>query len=265
VPVLEAPAKRDTCGALVKPLSTCQSQSCVKERRNEKKADLEAKAASDKKDIHDFYECVKTKLATGKCCCPGECKWKNHQLCPNPPCGILLSQGTNCRRKIGVKYRKDNGIVANKPKKKTSTRTASNRLQKKHTTSALSSANTSFTTKKKAKVADSSDSDSDGESSNSDDSVPSDSSEDQFEIETIVSGPSRKKGQRYGKYEIKWVGYDSEDNTWEPRSHIPHPTMRAYDAQQNASRMEATLAAANTGNTSDLEDDIPLATLVSKK
>ena len=94
----------------------------------------------------------------------------------------------------------------------------------------------------KKKADSDSENDNEEEHSSSEDSAPSEDDESDFEIEAIVNGPWKKKGHRYGKYEIKWVGYESEENTWEPRNHIPPTTMRAYDAQQNAILVKATLA-----------------------
>jgi hypothetical protein len=39
-----------------------------------------------------------------------------------------------------------------------------------------------------------------------------------FEVERIVCGPRIFDGA----YLIKWAGYPSSDNTWEPRSHLPN-------------------------------------------
>ena len=60
-----------TCGALVQPLSLCQSVSCVKGRRSQKKTATEAKAATDKHELEHFHQCLQLKLNMGKCSCPG--------------------------------------------------------------------------------------------------------------------------------------------------------------------------------------------------
>ena len=71
-----------------------------------------------------------------------------------------------------------------------------------------------------------------------------------FEIENIVSGPCVSKGPNLGKYEIKWLNYDSVDNTWEPRAHIPDEVMMEYDNQRQSS---------------DSDDDEPIAASLLRK
>ena len=69
---------------------------------------------------------------------------------------------------------------------------------------------------------------------NSTDSDDSNSSV-QFELERIVSGPC-KSGPNKDKCFIKWVGYDSDDNTWEPPAHISSDDLREYENEmQNSS------------------------------
>ena len=82
---------------------------------------------------------------------------------------------------------------------------------------------------------------------NSTDSDDSNSSV-QFELERIVSGPC-KSGPNKGKYFIKWVGYDSDDNTWEPPAHISSDDLREYENEMQ--------------NSSDSDEDrTPIAKLV---
>ena len=82
---------------------------------------------------------------------------------------------------------------------------------------------------------------------NSTDSDDSNSSI-QFELERIVSGPC-KSGPNKGKYFIKWVGYDSDDNTWEPPAHISSDDLREYENEMQ--------------NSSDSDEDrTPIAKLV---
>jgi hypothetical protein len=40
---------------------------------------------------------------------------------------------------------------------------------------------------------------------------------DVFQVSHIVSGPRKSDG----KYEVKWMGYQSDENTWEPRKNLP--------------------------------------------
>ena len=71
----------------------------------------------------------------------------------------------------------------------------------------------------------------------------------QYELERIVSGPC-KRGPNKGKYLIKWVGYDSDKNTWEPSAHLSAHDVREYENEiQNSSDSN--------------EDSTPIATLVT--
>lgn len=40
-------------------------------------------------------------------------------------------------------------------------------------------------------------------------------------MERIVDKRRNKKGKT--EYLVRWKGYDSEDDTWEPEQHLVHP------------------------------------------
>ena len=188
------------CGALVQPLSTCQSVSCVKQRREATKVAATAKAAQHAVRYADFVICQTT------CKCPQDCVWRKYRICENPPCKTLLADGTNCRKRACAKFRKDNGIALQKPTvPPTSKRHAARRRAKTKPVGETSSA------KQPVQIS------------------------SEFEIENIVSGPCASKGPNKDKYEIKWLGYDSEENTWEPRANIPDEAMMEYDMQRQSS------------------------------
>nr|2DNT_A Chain A, Chromodomain protein, Y chromosome-like, isoform b [Homo sapiens] len=43
-------------------------------------------------------------------------------------------------------------------------------------------------------------------------------SEELYEVERIVDKRKNKKGKT--EYLVRWKGYDSEDDTWEPEQHL---------------------------------------------
>ena len=100
---------------------------------------------------------------------------------------------------------------------------------------------------KKAKKSkqDASDSDSD---SDSDDTSDSDSDGNMFEVDHIVSGPDSK-----GRFEVKWKGYASDENTFEKQSNFDDKTL-----------VPAFLKAKDydSSSSSDEDGDIPLAQLL---
>jgi hypothetical protein len=216
--------KEQGCGGLIEPLSSCVSSTCLKKRREAKKEEVKAKAAKQAADFKKYTNCQE------QCTCPtAVCIWHKHRLCENPPCKVLLEEGANCRKRQCVKYRKDNGIAAQKPKPSSTPRKKKSRLlTAKKPTSA----------KKTDGVSSDSEDDNNSENAYNDSdsenqkSEPSEASASDYEIETIVSGPCRKRGPKYGKYEIKWLGYDTADNTWEPRVHIPDKTFAEYYAER---------------------------------
>ena len=53
--------------------------------------------------------------------------------------------------------------------------------------------------------------------------VVADLAEDEYLAEEIRDGPDE-----HGKYEVKWDGYESDKNTWEPLSHLPRMLLREY-------------------------------------
>ncbi len=63
-----------------------------------------------------------------------------------------------------------------------------------------------------------------------------------------MSGPC-KSGSDKGKYFIKWVAYDSDENTWEPPTHLSSDDLREYENEMQ--------------NSSDSDEDrTPIAKLV---
>ena len=257
---------KEDCGELMRPLLTCQSVNCVKQRKESKKAAVTAKNVKDVADLKSYTECTTTSTDSGMCLCPGPCVWRFHRLCENPPCGALLQQGVNCRKRLCAKYRRDNGIQAQSAKPRLQSSKAAN-ISK----SLKSKKKKGKSKATKTKTSTASDSDSSKESQNSHAREPSESSENDYEIEAIVSGPCRKKGPNNSKYEIKWMGYDSDENTWEPRAHIPDKAMQEYEIQSKtkpARLLQAKMmkpSAKNTASSSDSEDGIPFATLLAKK
>ena len=47
--------------------------------------------------------------------------------------------------------------------------------------------------------------------------VPSDSDDSEFEVEAIID---RRVFRNNTQYLVKWRGYGSESNTWEPAAHV---------------------------------------------
>lgn len=44
-----------------------------------------------------------------------------------------------------------------------------------------------------------------------------------FDIENVLERRiTQRRARKYSEYLIKWLGYDTCDNTWEPRRNIPH-------------------------------------------
>jgi hypothetical protein len=54
--------------------------------------------------------------------------------------------------------------------------------------------------------------------------------EDEFIVEAVVAGPNRK-----GQYEVKWAGYPSTQNTWEPGKELPKAFVASYKQTKAAS------------------------------
>jgi hypothetical protein len=46
--------------------------------------------------------------------------------------------------------------------------------------------------------------------------------QEEHEVEAIIA--HRKQGQHF-KYLIKWLGYPTSENTWEPESNLKHSAM----------------------------------------
>jgi hypothetical protein len=179
----------EECGALISPLSTCQSLCCVKQRRESKKAAVTAQANKATADKEEYTKCVTAIADFGKCSCLALCVWRFHRLCVNPPCGSLLDKGMNCRKRACLMYCKSNGIA----------------LQKNNTpkTSSQSKKKPEPTIPRQKQVFA-------GHAKDNDVSDSEDPHSSDFELERIVSGPC-KTGPNKGKYCIKWVGYDTDE------------------------------------------------------
>jgi hypothetical protein len=56
--------------------------------------------------------------------------------------------------------------------------------------------------------------------------------DDTWEIEGVVS-----KRYRGGvlQYQVKWLGFDTSENTWEPKSEIPPEVVKEYEAERRKS------------------------------
>jgi len=66
---------------------------------------------------------------------------------------------------------------------------------------------------------------------------PSEPSEEEYEIEAIV-GKRKRKGKSH--YRVKWAGYGSEDNTWEPLQNLQNclDKIEKFEAEASAKRKE---------------------------
>lgn len=65
---------------------------------------------------------------------------------------------------------------------------------------------------------------------------------DYYEVEKIIEGRYLKSKRRW-IYQIKWVGYPSEQNTWEPEKHLKRlGTMLAEFKKRNSGKPAALIA-----------------------
>jgi hypothetical protein len=216
---------------------------CIKLRRDAKKEELRVKAAKDALDLAMWKTCKQFEFRDDECMCDGPCVWKLHRLCENPPCTVLLAPGSNCRKKACCAYRKEKGI---KPSR---TRAGSKKPPPK-VKKALKKVSNELLTSAKRLYAFSDSSDSDSERNFSDRSdmslnldgpdekfdSDSDESEALFQMEGIVSGPCQNKGPNFGRYLVKWVGYDSDENTWEPRANLPPGELETFQKEMAKER-----------------------------
>jgi hypothetical protein len=69
-------------------------------------------------------------------------------------------------------------------------------------------------------------------------------------MERVVSGPCQIRGPKFGCYEVKWQGYGSDENTWEPLHHLPIREVLKYDVLKDATDSD--------------DDDVPIASQLGK-
>jgi Chromo (CHRromatin Organisation MOdifier) domain len=53
------------------------------------------------------------------------------------------------------------------------------------------------------------------------------SSEEGHVVDLVVG--LRKEQDGIPRYRVRWYGYGRDDDTWEPREHLPEPLVRSYD------------------------------------
>ena len=77
---------------------------------------------------------------------------------------------------------------------------------------------------------------------------------EEYAFEDIVSGPNAD-----GLYEVKWDGYCTDENTWEPSHNLPEDALREYLNREKSNDD-------NEVYSSDSDDDnVPLVHLISLK
>ena len=189
------------------------------------------------------------------------CKWEGWHICTNPPCEVLVKPMSFCKRRACAQFRKSQaGPTVPRPRKRASKpapkkqKVITSAKQQDSDTSSQSDSDSGkeptprrtlprkssarTTAPKPAPLdgSDTSDPDSDHEAEDSPPPFPLSKPvspkivpktsltrevtvtlPDEFEVSHIVSGPRKSDG----KYNVKWVGYDSDENTWEPRKNLP--------------------------------------------
>jgi hypothetical protein len=184
------------------------------------------------------------------------CKWEGWHICTNPPCDVLLKPMTSCKRRACQQFRRSQGLATAQRPRKPRTKPAqkkqkvipSSKMYDSDTSSANETdSNEEITPRKRlprkssaratppkpAPLHGSETSDSDHDSELATEPLPPASPKlqkkttltraptitlpQEYEVSEIVSGPRMSDG----KYLVKWVGYESCDNTWEPRKNLP--------------------------------------------
>lgn len=85
-------------------------------------------------------------------------------------------------------------------------------------------------------------------------------SEELYEVERIVDKRKNKKGKT--EYLVRWKGYESEDDTWEPEQHLVNCEEYIHDFNRRHSerQKEGSLARANRSSPSNARKQISRST-----
>ncbi|XP_038951808.1 chromodomain Y-like protein isoform X4 [Rattus norvegicus] len=80
------------------------------------------------------------------------------------------------------------------------------------------------------------------------------------QVESIVDKRKNKKGKT--EYLVRWKGYDSEDDTWEPEQHLVNceEYIHDFNRRHNERQKEGTLARANRASPSNARKQISRST-----
>lgn len=148
-------------------------------------------------------------------------KWKGYDSSEN--CWISADDMGNCEKLLkDFEKRKPKHAVAKK-----SSSTPKKRASPKKTKSAPKKRAAALPQKKRRKLAKSKKGDA-GDGNESDASFISWKSNESFSVETIIA---RKKRHNKLFYHIKWEGYPTCYNTWEPEENIPEDLVRKYEEE----------------------------------
>ncbi|NP_001116858.1 chromodomain Y-like protein isoform 2 [Mus musculus] len=85
-------------------------------------------------------------------------------------------------------------------------------------------------------------------------------SEELYEVESIVDKRKNKKGKT--EYLVRWKGYDSEDDTWEPEQHLVNceEYIHDFNRRHNERQKEGSLARASRASPSNARKQISRST-----
>lgn len=89
---------------------------------------------------------------------------------------------------------------------------------------------------------------------------PTMASEELYEVESIVDKRKNKKGKT--EYLVRWKGYDSEDDTWEPEQHLVNceEYIHDFNRRHNERQKEGSLARASRASPSNARKQISRST-----
>ncbi|XP_054020050.1 chromodomain Y-like protein isoform X3 [Dryobates pubescens] len=85
-------------------------------------------------------------------------------------------------------------------------------------------------------------------------------SEELYEVERIVDKRKNKKGKT--EYLVRWKGYDSEDDTWEPEQHLVNceEYIHEFNRRHNEKQKESTLTRTNRTSPNNARKQISRST-----